>query len=85
MKNQIKYYFKKGNFFLEYSLARAKKRIADLKTEAELPEATRNAVRQDVHKTMHMMEIQSSQIGDTRPISYCSISPNGKILATASW
>ena len=29
--------------------------------------------------------IESSQIGDSRPLSYCSFSPNGKMLATASW
>ena len=31
------------------------------------------------------LSIEASQIGDERPISYCQFSPNGRVLATASW
>lgn len=34
---------------------------------------------------MQALTIYCSQIGDTRPISFCQFSPNSKVLATASW
>lgn len=40
---------------------------------------------QELQKKIHQMAIHSSQVGDTRPISYCTFSPNSKLLATASW
>lgn len=51
----------------------------------ELPAATRTARRQELLKKLQALTIQSSQIGDSRPISYCQFSPNSQILATASW
>lgn len=34
---------------------------------------------------LQTLSIESSQIGDSRPISFVEFSPNGKLMATASW
>lgn len=72
-------------FITEYSLARARERLEAAREELRLPEATRTARRQEVHKRLQAVSIFASQIGDTRPISYCQFSPNSQMLATASW
>ncbi|KAF7283852.1 U4-U6 small nuclear riboprotein factor 60K isoform X1 [Rhynchophorus ferrugineus] len=69
----------------EYSLPRAKQRLEDARRFIELPATTKTARSQELQKKLQQMSIHSSQIGDTRPISYCSFSPNSKLLATASW
>ncbi|XP_033221362.1 U4/U6 small nuclear ribonucleoprotein Prp4 isoform X2 [Belonocnema kinseyi] len=68
-----------------YSLPRAKARLDNARRELELPGATRTARRQELLKKLQALSIYCSQIGDTRPISYCQFSPNSKVLATASW
>ena len=74
------------NFFLAgYSLPRAKQRLDEARKEQELPEATRTAKRQELQKKLTAVSIYCSQIGDTRPISFCEFSPDSKMLATASW
>ncbi|KAL1505929.1 hypothetical protein ABEB36_005377 [Hypothenemus hampei] len=69
----------------EYSLPRAKTRLAEAKKLSELPATAKTARFQELQKKLQHMAIYSSQIGDTRPISYCTFSPNSKLLATASW
>ena len=69
----------------EYSKKRAKERLEWAKKNLELPSATRTAKKQELLKKLQAQTIYCSQIGDTRPISYCTFSPNSKILATASW
>ncbi|EEC19103.1 U4/U6 small nuclear ribonucleoprotein Prp4, putative, partial [Ixodes scapularis] len=44
-----------------------------------------HAKRQELYKTLRSLNINCSQIGDTRPISFCEFSPNSQMLATASW
>nr|XP_050864017.1 U4/U6 small nuclear ribonucleoprotein Prp4 isoform X1 [Vespula vulgaris] len=68
-----------------FSLARAKIRLEKARQDFELPGATRTARRQELLKKLQALSIYCSQIGDTRPISFCQFSPNSKILATASW
>lgn len=68
-----------------YSLPRAKARLENARQELELPGATRTARRQELLKKLQALSIYCSQIGDTRPISYCQFSPNSKVLATGSW
>jgi len=68
-----------------YSLPRAKQRLEEAHKEQELPEATRTARRQELQKKLQAVSIYCSQIGDTRPISYCQFSPDSKLLATSSW
>ena len=69
----------------EYSLPRAKQRIARLKEELALPDATRMAKQQETQKKLKTLDVEASQIADTRPISWCTFSPNSKVLATGSW
>lgn len=69
----------------EYSLPRAKERLEEARRMRDLPSATQTAKTQELQKKLHVLTIQSSQIGDTRPISYCQFSPDSKMLATASW
>jgi U4/U6 small nuclear ribonucleoprotein PRP4 len=70
----------------EYSLPRAKERLALAKTsELEVDDMTKTAKRQELLKKLHAMSIYCSQIGDTRPISSCQFSPNSKMLVTGSW
>ncbi|KAL0280003.1 UNVERIFIED_CONTAM: hypothetical protein PYX00_001432 [Menopon gallinae] len=68
-----------------YSLPRARRRIKEAQADAQQPETSRTARRNEVHKKIQAVTIHSSQIGDTRPISYCQFSPNSQYLATASW
>nr|CAD7435699.1 unnamed protein product [Timema monikensis] len=73
------------SWIASYSLPRAKNRLEEARREQNQPEATRTAHRQELQKNLQAMSIFCSQIGDTRPISYCQFSPDSKMLATASW
>lgn len=68
-----------------YSMPRAKARIQRLKEEAKTSESARMARNQEIQKKLKSLDIQASQIADTRPISWCSFSPDSKLLATGSW
>lgn len=72
-------------YFLEYSLLRSHFRLEKLREEASIPESTLTARLQDLHKYTTSLSIYCSQIGDTRPISYCRFSPNSQFIATSSW
>jgi U4/U6 small nuclear ribonucleoprotein PRP4 len=50
-----------------------------------LPETVKQAKKQEIQKKLRNYSIQASQIGDTRPVSFCSLSPDASLLATASW
>lgn len=74
----------------QFSLPRARHRIARAKEKlkAQGPagsDSQLHAKRQELYKTLRSLNINCSQIGDTRPISFCEFSPNSEILATASW
>lgn len=73
------------HILVAYSLPRARARLGRARQDLELPSATRTAKRQELLKKLQALSIYCSQIGDTRPISFCQFSPNSKILATASW
>jgi len=68
-----------------YSVPRAKERLKRLKEEQELPDKTKMAVKQEVQKKVKALDVQASQIVDTRPVSWCQFSPDSSLLATASW
>merc|ERR1719232_2417268 len=68
-----------------FSIPKAKERLQKLKLEAEMPEKTRMAAQQEVQKRVKQFDVMASQIADTRPVSYCQFSPQGEMLATASW
>ncbi|KAL1122968.1 hypothetical protein AAG570_003292 [Ranatra chinensis] len=69
----------------KYSLPRAKERLARARAEATQPEASVTARKQELQKRLTSLTIYCSQIGDTRPISYCNFSPDSKMLVTGSW
>lgn len=69
----------------KYSLPRARDRINEQKQTKTLPTAQKNAQIQDLQKRIRAISNECSQIGDSRPLSFCSFSPNSKILAVASW
>jgi len=77
---------KRARFFIaDYSTPRAKDRLDQTRSWAVQPETTKNAQRQEVHNFTHNLNNECSQIGDLRPLSYCSISPCSQYLATGSW
>lgn len=49
------------------------------------PDKEENADRQKLHSRIRNFGNYCSQVGDSRPISSCEFSPDGKTLATASW
>lgn len=69
----------------EYSLPRAKERLADARALTQVPAATKTARTQELHKWLHQLTICSSQVGDVRPVSHCAFSPDSNVLATGSW
>ncbi|XP_037092324.1 U4/U6 small nuclear ribonucleoprotein Prp4-like [Pollicipes pollicipes] len=69
----------------DYSMPRAKQRLAAARQKLQTPEATRNAERQQLQKRLRALSLHASQVGDTRPVSHCSFAPGGRLLATASW
>ena len=72
-------------FLVGYSIPRARDRLIRAKEEAKQPEATVTARKQELQKRLTSLTIYCSQIGDTRPISYCNFSPDSKMLVTGSW
>ncbi|XP_060865398.1 U4/U6 small nuclear ribonucleoprotein Prp4 [Metopolophium dirhodum] len=72
-------------YMAEYSLLRSNFRLEKLREEASIPESTLTARLQDLHKYTTSLSIYCSQIGDTRPISYCRFSPDSQFIATSSW
>lgn len=69
----------------EFSIPRAKERVHRQKQDKLLPITQKNARLQELQKRIRSITNDCSQIGDNRPLSYCSFSPNSKMLATASW
>ncbi|XP_006640552.1 U4/U6 small nuclear ribonucleoprotein Prp4 [Lepisosteus oculatus] len=68
-----------------YSLPRTMQRLEAARDQKEIPESTRTARQQELHKSLRNLNNFCSQIGDDRSISYCQFSPNSKMLVTASW
>ncbi|GAU89697.1 hypothetical protein RvY_02214 [Ramazzottius varieornatus] len=72
-------------FIATYSLPRAKVRLERARETAKLPASQQMATIQEGQKKLRNFTNYSSQVGDNRPLSYCSFSPNSQLLATASW
>jgi len=72
-------------WLVNYSIPKAKERIQRLKQDAELPEKTKMAQKQDIQKKMKCLDVEASQIVDPRPVSWCQFSPDSKMLVTGSW
>ncbi|CAB3380054.1 Hypothetical predicted protein [Cloeon dipterum] len=69
----------------EYSLPRAKERLDKARIQVGVDDMTKTAKKQELLKKLNAMSIYCSQIGDTRPISFCRFSPDSKMLVTGSW
>ncbi|XP_008549411.1 U4/U6 small nuclear ribonucleoprotein Prp4 [Microplitis demolitor] len=69
----------------EYSLKRAGARLQRARQDLALSGATRTAHQQELLRKLQSLSTYCSQVGDTRPISWCQFSPDSKILATSSW
>ncbi|XP_023327337.1 U4/U6 small nuclear ribonucleoprotein Prp4 isoform X2 [Eurytemora carolleeae] len=68
-----------------YSIPRAVARLSRLREESDLPEKTKMAKKQEIQKKMKSLDVEASQIVDTRPVSWCQFSPDSKMLVTGSW
>ncbi|XP_045461463.1 U4/U6 small nuclear ribonucleoprotein Prp4 [Harmonia axyridis] len=73
------------HWIAHYSLPRAKERLEEARRLLDCNSATKTAKMQELQKRIQVLSIHASQIGDTRPISFCQFSPDSKLLATASW
>ncbi|XP_015789553.1 U4/U6 small nuclear ribonucleoprotein Prp4 [Tetranychus urticae] len=69
----------------EYSIVRARERLERARKTKSMPETTRNNLNQELYKKLHTFEIECSQVGDARPLSFCRFSPDSMMIATASW
>lgn len=69
----------------EFSLARARRRIARQREEAAVPLSRIVEVRKQVYGQLKGFTQLGSQIGDERPIAQVRYSPNSKLLLTGSW
>ncbi|XP_050676491.1 U4/U6 small nuclear ribonucleoprotein Prp4 [Leptidea sinapis] len=69
----------------KYSLPRAKKRLIEAREDLKQPGSIRAAAKQEAQRKASAMSIYCSQIGDTRPISYCRFSSDSQMLITSSW
>lgn len=69
----------------EFSIPRAKERVRKQKLDKQMPVTQKNAQLQELQKRIRSVTNDCSQIGDNRPLSFCSFSPNSKLLVTGSW
>ncbi|CAG0925311.1 unnamed protein product, partial [Notodromas monacha] len=58
-------------FLAHYSLPRARDRLSAAKEYQGLPETVKQSRKQEIQKKLRNYAIQASQIGDTRPVSFC--------------
>jgi len=72
-------------FMAEYSLARADQRLRKARVNINNPESDVAIKTQELHRKSRALVNFCSQIGDSRPLSFCQFSPNGELLATSSW
>ncbi|CAH0403980.1 unnamed protein product [Chilo suppressalis] len=69
----------------KYSLPRAKERLNKAREDLKQAGSVRAAAKQESQRRAAAMSIYCSQIGDTRPISFCRFSSDSKMLITSSW
>ncbi|KAJ3009067.1 hypothetical protein HKX48_008186, partial [Thoreauomyces humboldtii] len=68
-----------------FSIARSKARLDGHSAELLLPYPQRKKMRHEFYTNLKTFETRSLQYGDERPLSFCTFSPNSRMLATASW
>lgn len=66
-------------------MPRARDRLEEARNLKKIPLEIREVNNQELYKKLRSMEISCSQVVDQRPISSCSFSPDGSLIATSSW
>ncbi|GAA5910966.1 hypothetical protein JCM6882_006732 [Rhodosporidiobolus microsporus] len=69
----------------EYSIPRARKRLARQRLDASVPLARLMEARKAIYSNLSSFTNLGSQIGDTRAISAVRFSPDSSMLLTGSW
>ncbi|KAI9364975.1 WD40-repeat-containing domain protein [Zopfochytrium polystomum] len=68
-----------------WSMRRAGRRLAAQRAELEVPLTQRKKMKLDWYSHLKTFSFTASQIGDDRPLSYCALSPNSRLIATGSF
>lgn len=68
-----------------FSLRKSKQRIALQRQQAAVPLTQLMQLRKKIYEPLKTYTNLGSQIGDDRPVSMTRFSPDGSLLATASW
>lgn len=71
------------NFNLLFNLFRLKK--AREEEEGGGGPTSRAAVRQELQRRLGTMAVVASQVGGSRPLTFCHFSNDSQMLVTASW
>ena len=69
-------------FFTQFSLPRARYRLARQREENDVPFTESKPVRKELYQSLKTVGLYGTQIGGTRPLSSCAFSPDGTVLAT---
>eukprot|EP00049_Salpingoeca_infusionum_P001226 m.46386 g.46386 ORF g.46386 m.46386 type:complete len:583 (+) comp10919_c0_seq5:160-1908(+) len=68
-----------------YSLPRAQKRLARARLVMSKPDQSREVAKQKQLSNLALYANYGSQVGDSRPLSFCRFAPDAERVATASW
>lgn len=68
-----------------YSLPRARARLEEAKELKELSSATKAGRMVELQKKLQSLNLECSQVGDTRPLSHCAFNFDSSLLLTSSW
>ncbi|KAI8618832.1 WD40-repeat-containing domain protein [Chytriomyces sp. MP71] len=69
----------------EWSLPRASKRLMAQRAELDTNVTSRKKTKLEWFTKLKTFSFSASQIGDERPLSFCTFAPNSRLLATGSW
>lgn len=68
-----------------YSLPRAKERLEQAREVREIPSATKAGRTVELQKRLQSVNLDCSQVGDTRPVNQCAFNYDSSMLLTSSW
>lgn len=68
-----------------YSLPRARERLEQAKEAREISSATKAGRMVELQKKLQSLNLECSQVGDSRVISQCRFNDDSSLLMTASW
>ncbi|ETN76675.1 pre-mRNA processing factor 4 like protein [Necator americanus] len=69
----------------DFSLRRAKERLARARENAARPPHEKALARQEAHKWIQQLNLHASQVADSRPVAFCEFSPDSEHIVTAGW